>query len=191
VKRPGLAIAACTLLVGCISQLPVHGSFCGPGWPRTLPAAEFAALEPIDDVDAVCKAHDACYIERGYFEEECDEALIDALAPWGTRVRLGVHRNRCTNLADAIGQYFSHFHPSVGRGEERGLGSQLLLRVASIPLGLGTLLSQALMVPVELLGSVVSFAFTLRWDFAGPVLPREDDRCLANEAGRLAVVRVE
>jgi hypothetical protein len=54
------------------AQLPcLYGRWCGPGCS--------GPGNPIDDVDACCKAHDECYSAYGYFSCFCDKRLLDCL----------------------------------------------------------------------------------------------------------------
>lgn len=59
----------------CKEGIPcIYGNWCGPGCS--------GPGDPISPVDACCKAHDLCYDERGYFSKDCDDELIDCLAPY-------------------------------------------------------------------------------------------------------------
>src|SRR4051812_633791 len=53
-------------------SIPVYGNHCGPGYGDPNKPA-------VDAVDAVCKAHDACYSARGYFDCRCDRELIRSM----------------------------------------------------------------------------------------------------------------
>lgn len=65
--------------------IPIHGNFCGPNIPTinsttvNLQVNELEKIVPIDVVDSACKDHDICYVKKGYFNYECDKALIDAI----------------------------------------------------------------------------------------------------------------
>lgn len=48
-----------------------HGNWCGPG--HSGPG------EPVDRLDAACMAHDLCYRDDGYFNRDCDLALLRAI----------------------------------------------------------------------------------------------------------------
>lgn len=51
------------------SGIPVYGNWCGPG---------YGSGEPIDYLDAACKAHDECYGQAPtYFDCDCDLKLIN------------------------------------------------------------------------------------------------------------------
>ena len=64
---------------GEFAGIPIYGNWCGPG---------HGGGEPIDAVDEVCRRHDQCYDERGYFDCSCDRDLIarmpDAIINPGT-----------------------------------------------------------------------------------------------------------
>ena len=49
--------------------VPVYGNWCGPG---------YGSGDPVDYLDAACKAHDECYGKAAtYFDCDCDLALIN------------------------------------------------------------------------------------------------------------------
>lgn len=50
--------------------LPVYGNWCGPG---------HGGGTPVDAVDAACQTHDNCYGDRGYFDCQCDDQLVQQL----------------------------------------------------------------------------------------------------------------
>ena len=57
-----------------IATFPRYGSYCGldrPAVGENPPA--------IDEVDAACKNHDACYATKGSFDVSCDTILITEL----------------------------------------------------------------------------------------------------------------
>jgi hypothetical protein len=62
-----------------------YGNFCGPGWPNYPsddPQENIAfidTLEPVDDIDRVCRAHDRCYFEFGADNPQCDLMLAELL----------------------------------------------------------------------------------------------------------------
>lgn len=50
-----------------LEGLKIYGRWCGPG---------HGGGHPIDAVDAACKKHDECYGRNGYFNCDCDEAVV-------------------------------------------------------------------------------------------------------------------
>jgi hypothetical protein len=88
---PGASPAAALAGIPCY-----HGRWCGPGCsgPGT----------PIDDVDACCKTHDACYGRRGYFNCDCDRELLRCLGPL---------RNRPGDPGTAARRIYGVFAPKV------------------------------------------------------------------------------
>lgn len=50
----------------------LYGHWCGPGC---------GGGEPINDVDACCKAHDQCYGRRGWGSCSCDAELLGCVCP--------------------------------------------------------------------------------------------------------------
>lgn len=95
--------------------LPIHGEFCGPNIPalkstdKRSQLAELQRISPIDGIDASCKRHDICYLERGYFNEACDKALIDDMQNF---LRSKTSDTSCLALSYAIIDYFRLSNPS-------------------------------------------------------------------------------
>jgi hypothetical protein len=58
-------------LPGIPGGLKFYGNYCGPGHGDPT-----GITPPIDDVDAVCRAHDRCYQIAGSLACSCDRALI-------------------------------------------------------------------------------------------------------------------
>lgn len=57
------------------ADLPCYyGNWCGPGCS--------GPGYPIDNVDACCRTHDQCYATYGYFNCDCDLALLACLSPY-------------------------------------------------------------------------------------------------------------
>ncbi|MGD2133278.1 MAG: hypothetical protein PVI23_10830 [Maricaulaceae bacterium] len=99
----GLAAAAgCVAAAGCETtgggltsqyfgggesgRLYQYGNFCGGGWPEypaeNTPAenvAFIATIEPVDDLDRACRAHDRCYWQFGADNPECDAMFGEML----------------------------------------------------------------------------------------------------------------
>lgn len=72
-----------------------HGNYCGKG-------QRGEGLPPIDDLDAACMRHDACYDSAGYSSCACDAALRREAAAVsdGTGASLEVRR-RALSVAEA------------------------------------------------------------------------------------------
>ncbi|MDA2914959.1 hypothetical protein MYX77_13590, partial [Acidobacteriia bacterium AH_259_A11_L15] len=58
----------------------------------------------MDAVDAVCRAHDQCYDERGYLDCSCDRELIENMPAAIADPRTSVQGKACGALAN---QWFS------------------------------------------------------------------------------------
>lgn len=84
--------------------IPVHGNWCGPNHPKGL------GKPPLDGVDAACMHHDKCYLERGYFDCSCDQALVQDI------------RHDPTAIAQALVRYF---RGSACRGGCKSFGDGL------------------------------------------------------------------
>ncbi len=101
-----------------------YGNFCGPGWPNYpdgTPQDKIAFLdgiEPVDDVDRVCRAHDRCYFEFGADNAQCDKMLAELLRDHsmgttlmasGSTFLTNEFNGQCANLAGeiltAVGQF--------------------------------------------------------------------------------------
>lgn len=54
--------------------LEIHGKFCGPN-----PGGSIPDEQPVDWLDAICKQHDRCYEEHGYFFAYCDDLMVDSI----------------------------------------------------------------------------------------------------------------
>ena len=99
--------------------IPVHGIFCGPGTPP-------AAMEAFDDIDRVCKKHDLCYLEKGYFNQQCDNKLIKSFGGL-----MEFDNKRCEFLQATIYTYF--VWTSGRRSRETATPFDALLMVISAP----------------------------------------------------------
>jgi hypothetical protein len=51
-----------------------YGYYCGPG-----KSGDDFTLTPLDELDALCREHDLCYVREHYFNMECDTAHVQAL----------------------------------------------------------------------------------------------------------------
>lgn len=102
-----------------------YGNFCGAGWPNypegNTPEQNIALLdgvEPLDDIDRVCRAHDRCYFEYGADNAQCDKMLAEllrdhsmgtTLMSTGSSFLQNEFNGQCANLAgeilNAVGQF--------------------------------------------------------------------------------------
>ncbi len=95
--------------------IPIHGEFCGPNIPtlkvtdKKSQLIELRRITPIDGIDEACKRHDICYVERGYFNETCDKALIDSMR---SLLQSKTSDTSCLALSYAIIDYFRLSNPS-------------------------------------------------------------------------------
>jgi hypothetical protein len=73
-----------------------HGNFCGPG--DRGPDAQ-----PVDELDAVCQRHDACYTQAGRRSCGCDRALkTSALQVAATTSLSRELRRRAASVAESV-----------------------------------------------------------------------------------------
>jgi hypothetical protein len=116
-----------------------YGNFCGAGWPNypegNTPEQNIVFLEgiqPLDDVDRVCRAHDRCYFEYGADNAQCDQMLAELLRDQSqTQLMLASgasfldneYNGKCANLAgeilSAVGQFKqAQTYTSIADNEE-------------------------------------------------------------------------
>jgi len=100
-----------------LEGLKIYGRWCGPG---------HGGGHPIDAVDAACKKHDECYDRNGYFNCDCDSALVrDA---YRAAMSPGVSaEGRAAGIA--VAGYFGGVQPCVTYAHTGG---------RNIPLGTGS-----------------------------------------------------
>lgn len=59
------------------------GNYCGPGWGFTSQDVESGRIlrmpQAFDAIDQVCRLHDQCFADQGYFAISCDFALTRRL----------------------------------------------------------------------------------------------------------------
>lgn len=121
IKIP-VSILYAFLLSGCAtvdeklaSGIPIHGNFCGPyipfipPMPKQLIIERLESIDPIDKIDAACKKHDICYMEKGYFDRSCDKGLILDIK----RLGKNYENARCFGLTSAMLAYFSAANPDL------------------------------------------------------------------------------
>lgn len=88
---PLLVLAA--VLAACAggnssSGFKFYGNFCGPSHPRLASTSradkyrELATIQPVDELDATCKAHDMCYAQVALNSLYCDNVLMAELIPY-------------------------------------------------------------------------------------------------------------
>ena len=89
----GVLIAGCETSGGLTSQYVggddrfyQYGNFCGAGWPEYPPentpqqnVAFIETLQPVDDLDRACRAHDRCYFQFGADNPQCDAMFGEML----------------------------------------------------------------------------------------------------------------
>ncbi|MBC6316165.1 hypothetical protein [Listeria grandensis] len=56
----------------------VYGNWCGP---------KHGGGKPIDYLDSICKSHDLCYADRGYFACSCDKMLIKRIDQYAKKMK--------------------------------------------------------------------------------------------------------
>ena len=83
-----------------------YGCFCGAGYPdlhhpsgkpdqalsqaeRAELAVRYLSIKPIDDIDAICQAHDVCWVLNGDGKLECNEGLEESLKTFRRAVEKG------------------------------------------------------------------------------------------------------
>jgi hypothetical protein len=92
-----------------------YGCFCGGGYPgfrdpsgkkpqqlgrkeREKLVARYYAVEPVDAIDAACRAHDVCYVWKGQPDEACNDAFASTMKELRATFQ-EEGRERCAGLA--------------------------------------------------------------------------------------------
>ena len=161
-----------------------YGCFCGAGWPALdLPStrtagesskdqkdrliAKYYSIQPIDDIDAACQAHDVCWTFHGGPRAECNEQFRKAMdhmfetflrAPSTFTISLD---DRCRWLAADLGTANDFFMESQ-YAEGKGDPSLSLGRFLAFP-------SLLLLLPSIAWGSVVN------------IYPAPNERCVVSK----------
>lgn len=91
-----------------VEYLPVYGNWCGLDHPKNFTQlSQLTQLslfaKPVDEIDAACKAHDACYVEKGMFSCECDYALWKSMSDFLQQTDIPKKQN---SYAKVIWRYF-------------------------------------------------------------------------------------
>lgn len=106
-----------------------YGKFCGPGYPRDTVSQEelHAFWPPVDDIDALCYAHDQCFRAEATSQVGCDSVLLDMLISSQSKYRAKGCWNDATNMIIAF------FAKPWGTGHNKA--DQYSSRVAQILIG--------------------------------------------------------
>lgn len=117
-----------------------YGNFCGAGYPAMLQTLDLntqreerivalTAIDPLDDIDRACKAHDLCYEILGHDNKECDFVLLNMLTDG---------RNSDT-VAREVAQYDDRYSEWLEQPDNqdlsrqcRGLSAEILLAIISV-----------------------------------------------------------
>lgn len=97
-------------LVYSVEQaLPTHGNYCGPAWSNgewsktnsamAICTGSGALLDPVDEVDALCKAHDRVYCSNDAAARDlADQNLIDGLKAQKPVLKAKMGAQGCSNV---------------------------------------------------------------------------------------------
>lgn len=111
-----------------------YGKFCGPGHPRQAPTQiDIQNLwPPIDDMDALCYAHDQCFRANATSQVGCDSVLLAMLIKSQSAYRAKGCWNDATNMTIAF------FAKPWGKGHNRidTYSDRVAQTLVSIPTGL-------------------------------------------------------
>jgi hypothetical protein len=103
-----------------------YGCFCGKNYPKTYNTTSqdfrklsqkqrkeiiesYFSLEPYDDIDAVCKQHDLCYLYQGKKAKICNNAIYDELHLLVDKFKTAENtpkNKQCKNLSSDIASVF-------------------------------------------------------------------------------------
>lgn len=81
------------------NSLGVYGNWCGPNHPKDIDTAD----APIDVLDAGCRRHDLCYVEKGLYSCECDKIFNDELS---TNLMNDIYQGKQQTYALMFYRYF-------------------------------------------------------------------------------------
>ena len=99
-----------------------YGKFCGPNYPDTNTGKTLQDYwPPVDDVDALCYAHDQCYALNGDNDYTCDNALLKAAIDSQTKIK----KEGCWNLITDLTIAFFGKNYSVARDSAGTISAQL------------------------------------------------------------------
>lgn len=113
-----------------------YGCFCGKNYPkiyntntqdvRNLDKKQrvdiiksYYTLKPYDDIDALCKQHDLCYLYQGKKAKVCNNAIYDELHILVDKfkdVNQTVENKQCQNLSTDIASVFKTIFTSTDDG---------------------------------------------------------------------------
>lgn len=107
--------------------IPIHGNFCGSKIPTISSGdtnevlSQLNSIDPIDKIDALCKAHDTCYVNFPKNQYDCDKSLIYHL----DKLDLSFQKTECFGLVEAIKSAF--FIKNLGLSFDSELESDLAI----------------------------------------------------------------
>lgn len=112
------ALIFCILVSGCSPYLGrtivkdgkaerylyAYGKFCGPGYPSGYETqTQLQTLwPPMDDMDALCYAHDQCFRASNSSQVGCDSVLLDMLIESQSKYQADGCWNDATNMTIAF-----------------------------------------------------------------------------------------
>ena len=85
-----------------------HGNFCGANLPKVTTTDKdeelkiLKGIQPIDVIDAACKAHDICYLHSDDRESTCDKKLVEDLKS----IHYKLKDQSCKRLSKSIIVFF-------------------------------------------------------------------------------------
>lgn len=90
---------------GTSRQYPyAYGKFCGPGYPKGFETQTQLQTRwpPMDDIDALCYAHDQCFRAANTSQVGCDSVLLDMLIASQSKYQAKGCWNDATNMTIAF-----------------------------------------------------------------------------------------
>ena len=110
-----------------------YGCFCGKNYPKIYNTASqdvknlnkkqrveviesYFSVKPYDDIDAVCKQHDLCYLYQGKKAKVCNNAIYDELHILIDKFKdtnQTVENKQCQNLSSDIASVFKTIFTSA------------------------------------------------------------------------------
>jgi hypothetical protein len=103
------------------SVMPKYGHWCGRNHPKDPEHAD----EPINTLDASCKKHDLCYLEKGHMACECDSEFNNEVVAY-------LKENRLTGTEKVLAHTFRAYFrgsPCFGNPKDKLAPTRLVTGV--------------------------------------------------------------
>jgi hypothetical protein len=106
-----------------------YGNYCGAGWPPPNSKKK----QPLDDLDAMCFAHDSCYELTHSNSISCD----DALHSMAVKYQYKFSSRGCKSLAGDVSAAFFAKNNGKGKSASEDASTAIVSTFVGVPLGVG------------------------------------------------------